>query len=401
MATPPPSPTTNVDLLLPFSMKHKGHLTLSCESNGLRADFQPLLGKPKGKFSIFFPIATYLDYSRNNFSSSIPNEIEDFLNKTLFFSLSSNNLHGPIPISICNATVLRLLDLSNNSLSGMIPKCLIAGSLGALNLRRNNFTGNLSNSIFTEDCLLESLDLSGNQIECQLPKSLIHCTGLQTLNLINNHITDSFPCFLKNLSTLRVLVLQSNKFYEHIGCSEANETWPTLQIIEVAANNFNGEIPATYLTTWQTMMDRKDGVSVLGFTQVHGAYPSVSIQNAVTVTSKGLKINLLKIISIFTLIDFSCNNFSGQVPKEIGDFESLYVLNLFKNVFTGESSLSLGNIRNLEFLDLSHNKLSRKIPPQLANLSFLSFMNLSNNQLVRRKTNWHSILNIFKYLLYW
>lgn len=75
--------------------------------------------------------------------SSVPSNIgyvltcpvSDFLGSTLFLSLSSKNLHGLIPVSICNANELIILDLLNNSLSGRIPQCLGAMS----NLRVTQF----------------------------------------------------------------------------------------------------------------------------------------------------------------------------------------------------------------------------------------------------------------------
>ncbi|CAB4284816.1 unnamed protein product [Prunus armeniaca] len=105
---------------------------------------------------------------------------------------------------------------------------------------------------------------------------------------------------------------------------------------------------------------------------------------SVTVISKGVEMELVKILSIYTLIDFSSNNFSGPVPKEIGEFKSLLVLNLSRNAFTGEIPSSFSNMSVLESLDLSQNKLSGHIPPKLAELTFLSFLDLSYNQLAAR-----------------
>ncbi|CAL8997619.1 unnamed protein product [Prunus brigantina] len=350
----------------------------------------------QGQIPLFRSSATYLDYSRNNFSSSIPADIGNFLPSTVFFSLSSNNLHGIIPPSICNASGLLVLDLSNNSLSGMIPECLTR--LSVLNLRRNNLTGPIPDK-FNEFCGLQTLDpsrglqtldLSRNQIQGQFPKSLVNCTRLEVVNLGNNQITDTFPCLLKNISTLRVLVLRSNKFYGHIGCPEDNGSWPMLQIIDLANNNLSGEIAGTSLTTWKAMMVDKDGSPVdFQFSYQLKEKSSVSVTgdsygDAVTITSKGSEMDLVKIRTFFTLIDFSCNEFNGSIPEEMGEFKSLYVLNLSCNAFTGEIPSSFGNMRVLESLDLSKNNLSGQIPPQLANLTFLSFLNLSNNQLFGR-----------------
>ncbi|XP_050142666.1 receptor-like protein 7 isoform X2 [Malus sylvestris] len=316
----------------------------------------------KGPISIVPPYAHYLDYSNNHFSSSIP-------------------------ISICNASDLLTLDLSNNTLSGEIPQCLAAMStLRILNVRKNNIAGTIT---IPEKCdSLETLDLSQNQIRGQLPKSLAMCRRLRFLNLEENQITDTFPCLLKNVSTLSVLALRSNNFYGGIGCPvvKTNGTWPVLQIIDLAYNNFNGEVPGFSLTSWQAMKDNKDigfpsTVSVFQGENLHGGGGEFFYEHAITITSKGLKSDLAKILTILTLIDFSCNNFSGPIPKEMGDLKSLYLLNLSSNAFTGEIPSSFGNMRQLESLDLSQNKLSGQIPQQLAKLNFLAFLNLSNNQL--------------------
>ncbi|XP_028957107.1 receptor-like protein 33 isoform X1 [Malus domestica] len=376
----------------------------------------------KGPISFVPPNVDYLVYSDNHFSSSIP-------------------------LSICNASGLIVLDLSNNSLSGEIPQCLAAMStLMTLNVRKNNITGMISNLEFPES--LEALDLSQNQIEGPFPKSLARCTSLIFLNLAENQITDTFPCLLKNISTLIVLALRSNNFYGGIGCPavKTNATWPVLQILDLAYNNFNGEVPGFSLTTWQAMKDSRDvgfpstvrasripykrreysyqhsrfpyngrgysskrssipyersGYSSK-YSRIRSEYsctcakdtspddktvvitygPAISYEPGITITSKGLKTDLAKILSVLTLIDFSCNNFSGSIPKEMGALKSLYFLNLSSNAFTGEIPSSFGNMRQLESLDLSQNKLSGQIPQQLANLSFLAVLNLSNNQLV-------------------
>ncbi|CAB4315241.1 unnamed protein product [Prunus armeniaca] len=339
----------------------------------------------QGQIPLFSQFALYLDYSRNNFNSSIRTDIGDFLSYTTFFSLSSNKFHGSIPGSICNAQNLQVLDVSNNSLSGLIPECLtaVSGTLAVLNLRRNNLSGTVPDK-FPEHCSLKTLDLNGNQIGGQFPKSLANCTMLEVLNLGNNQIEDTFPCMLTSISTLRVLVLRSNKFYEHTGCLNTNETWPMLQIVDIAHNNFSGEIPGRCLTTWQAMMGDEDDaqsklkhlrLKILKFTEVY-------YQDTVTVTNKGLDMELVKILTVFTSIDISHNKFSGSIPEEVGELKLLHGLNLSSNALTGAIPTSLSNLRQLESIDLSNNKLGGEIPAEFAELTFLSFLNLSNNQLV-------------------
>ncbi|XP_020423151.1 receptor like protein 30 isoform X2 [Prunus persica] len=330
-----------------WSFSHLYYLNLSC--NSLVTLEAPLYNSSvsivdlhsnqlQGQIPTFIPFGYQLDYSGNHFNS-IPSDIGYFFTSTMFFSLSSNNLHGLIPASICNATsFLMSLDLSNNFLSGIIPPCLTAmRGLRVLNLARNNLTGTISNFQVTEYSLLEILKLDGNQLGGQFPKSLGNCIQLQVLNLGNNRITDTFPCLLKNMSTLRVLVLRSNNFYGGIGCPNTYGTWPVLQIIHLAHNNFTGEIPGIFLTTWQVMMAPEDGpLSIVKFqldTIIAGKSMLIdySFNDRITVTSKGLEMDLV-----------------------------------------------------LESLDLSQNKLGGEIPQQLAKLTFLSFLNISYNQLVGR-----------------
>ena len=92
-------------------------------------------------------------------------------------------------------------------------------------------------------------------------------------------------------------------------------------------------------------------------------------------------IELVKIQSLFTTIDFSNNNFKGEIPKAIGELWSLKGLNFSHNNLTGHMPPSLGKLTNLEWLDLSSNKLIGEIPIQLSNLTSLEVLNLSENHL--------------------
>ncbi|XP_042942929.1 receptor-like protein 6 [Carya illinoinensis] len=332
----------------------------------------------QGPLPVFTINAFVLDFSRNNFSS-IPANIGNILGNIDFLYLSSNKFNRSIPASLCNILELRVLDMSYNSLSGIIPHCLFEMvNVAVLNLEGNNLSGKISDTC-PGNCSLHTLTLNGNQLEGGLPKSLDNCQSLQVLDLGNNHIQDIFPCYLKNISSLRVLVLRSNKFYGSIGCPGLEATWPMLQIIDLASNNFSGNLPSNSLAKWKAMMSDGDGAQLkpdhLGF--------QVYYQDTVTITMKGRELKLEKILTIFTSIDFSCNDFQGPIPEELGGLKYLYILNLSHNAFTGQISSTLGKLSNLESLDLSSNKLTGEIPLQLANgLIFLSVLSRSFNQLV-------------------
>ncbi|CAN0927840.1 Receptor-like protein 7 [Linum grandiflorum] len=324
---------------------------------------------------------TYVDYSHNFLNGSIPAEISNYVSLALFFSLSNNSLKGAIPASICNAETLQVLDLSNNNLDGSIPNCLMenVSTLAVLNLRGNKFSGNIPDT-FQESCSLQTLDLSRNQLEGRVPKSLSNCTALEVLDLGNNRISDGFPCLLKSKTNLRVLILRSNQFFGDLGCPHIPGNWKKLQIVDLAFNNFSGHVDSRCLTTWEAMMGDKNGMedhlkfAPFKFTQLY-------YQDSTTVTTKGLQLEFVKILTVFTSIDFSSNNFEGPIPETLGNFRALYVLNFSHNAFNGPIPSALGNLSQLESLDLSNNKLTGQIPKELTDLTFLSALNLSYNHL--------------------
>lgn len=100
---------------------------------------------------------------------------------------------------------------------------------------------------------METIDLRQNHLEGKIPRSLSNCRKLKVLNLGNNKITDTLPYWLKSFSNLHVLVLRFNNFHGNIGCSRVNYTWPALQIIDLASNNFSGILPRNIFLDMEAM----------------------------------------------------------------------------------------------------------------------------------------------------
>ncbi|KAK0584701.1 hypothetical protein LWI29_017397 [Acer saccharum] len=314
----------------PYSIKNLRYLDL--HSNRLQ-----------GKIPLPPLEARVVDYSSNNFTSSIPDEIGNIAFLMQFFSVSNNKLTGVIPESLCNATRLNVLDLSINNLSGRIPTCLIemGENLGVLNVKRNNLYGTIPDR-FPGNCGFQTLSMNSNQLEGLVPKSLANCTKLEVLDLGNNKINDAFPCWLKNVSSLHVLVLRSNKFYGNISCLEYDVSWPMLQIIDLASNNFTGRLPQKGLTTWEAMM-----------------------------------VDEHKAQSQLTHLQFEMQNSYHEIP--LGG--RVTGLNLsFESISGGiENSKGLFGLQHLQSLDLAYNRCNAsQIPSRLANLTNLTYLNLSN-----------------------
>ncbi|XP_027775251.1 receptor-like protein 35 [Solanum pennellii] len=338
--------------------------------------------KLKGDLPIPPYYAIYLDYSSNNFSNSIPLDIGKSLGFASFFSVANNGITGIIPESICNVSYLQVLDFSNNALSGTIPPCLLDNVFGVVNLGNNKLNGVIPDS-FSIGCSLQTLDLSANNLQGRLPKSIVNCKLLEVLNVGNNRLVDHFPCMLRNSNSLRVLVLRSNQFNGNLMCDVTRNSWQNLQIIDIASNNFTGVLNAEFFSNWRGMMVADDYVET-GCNHIQYKFFQVSnwyYQDTVTLTIKGMELELVKILRVFTSIDFSSNRFQGAIPDAIGNLSSLYVLNLSHNALEGPIPKSIGKLQMLESLDLSTNHLSGEIPSELASLTFLAALNLSFNKL--------------------
>lgn len=314
---------------------------------------------------------TSLDLRNNRIQGSIlvpPPSTEVFL-------VSNNKLSGQIPPSICSLSSLQYLSLSDNNLSGTIPPCLgnFSTELITLHLKNNSLKGHIHDT-FADASHLRSLDLNSNKLEGPLPRSLANCNMLEVVNVGNNMISDTFPCWLGSLPELKILVLRSNRFYGPLYNSNITFPFPALQIIDLSHNEFTGFLPTTIFVSIEAMknVDEQGRLEYMG-----GAFYDESI----TVAMKGHDFRLQKILVMFRAMDFSRNRFHGEIPEVLGNFKSLKVLNLSHNSLTGNIPVSFENMTALESLDLSFNKLDGRIPEQLLSVTALALLNLSYNRL--------------------
>ncbi|XP_070054597.1 receptor-like protein 9DC3 [Nicotiana tomentosiformis] len=322
-----------------------------------------------------FENLVYLDLGSNFIQGELPAPPP----RMFLFIVSKNNFTGKLPSPLCRMSTLVILDLSSNSLSGVIPKCLVnmSRSLSVLDLHDNQFHGTVPTK-FGRESTLRSLNLRNNKLEGTLPQTLANCRALEVLDLGENLLNDTFPKWLGTLPRLHVLSLRSNRLHGPITTSRKQVLFSKLKILDLSYNDFSGNFPERFFRNLKAMMisDRTGTPTLyIGEDLYH---------DSVTVSIKGQQIELVRILSIFATIDFSSNKFEGDIPKYIGNLRSLRGLNLSHNRLIGPIPQSFGNLSVLESLDLSSNQLSGKIPQQLATLNFLSVMNLSQNHLIGR-----------------
>lgn len=323
-----------------------------------------------------------LDLRSNRLHGSLPLPPSS----TSSYLISYNNLVGELPVELCNLSSLETLDLSFNNLSGRLPHCLgnMSDSLSLLDLRRNNFNGNIP-SAWRSGCKLRMISISYNQLQGQVPRSLAKCSSLELIDFGNNHILDRFPSWLGNLKDLRILILRSNGFYDVLE-KPKTKGFSNLRIIDLSHNSFTGKLPSMYFEMWDAMkVINSSHMTYMGDSMQPSWYYVFTYYGqydySMILYNKGLELEYRKIPDILTAIDFSYNRFEGEIPDMIGNLQGLYLLNLSNNLLNGHIPSSLQNLKAIECLDLSRNMLSGNIPPELTKLTSLSSFNVSYNQL--------------------
>ncbi|CAL9079760.1 unnamed protein product [Musa textilis] len=355
---------------------------------------------------------------KDMFFDRLPSSLE-------YLDLSYNSLHGSLPASLGNLSMLRSLFLNSNYLNGMLPESIKRlNGLTDLDLYNNSFSlseddlGNLSslkylvisynsiylnksddwippfqlNTLLMEFCqilpmpqfpkwlrtqtTLDELYLSNAGINETIPNWLP--SGLEFLDLSNNMIDGEIPQFL---SKLKYLFLSNNSFSGNLSPRITN-TMPRLQWFDLSMNNMSGEIPFSYC-----QLRNLEGLQLY--------------ENNLS----GVAPNCWKNSSNLLLLDLSSNKLIGGVPDSLCNLQTLESLHLSHNNLSGPIPLCLKSCIELATLDLSHNNFIGNIPtwigesllylktlslrsnafngsiPQLSSLPYLRILDLSNNNL--------------------
>ncbi|KAF8026902.1 hypothetical protein BT93_F3406 [Corymbia citriodora subsp. variegata] len=359
----------------------------SCPSLvSLNLQFNQLTGKiPQELGSL--PKLQQLILSRNNITGSVPSSIGNLSSLEVLF-LTWNNLGGSIPQVLGHLTNLRVLALGVNRLSGTIPSLLLnLSSLAIFRVGDNRIIGTLPTDIGLKLPVLEDFSVYKNQLEGLIPSSISNCTMLEILQLASNKFSGKVHSF-ENLHKLQRLTLFDNQLGSGKSgdlsflCSLTNNT--KLQLLSIPMNKFGGVLPkcignlSTTLAGFATWSN-----------QIRGEIPK-EIGNFVNLELLDMQFNKLSgvIPSNFgnlqnlKYLGLSGNYLGGTIPSSLGNLTKLLTLNLNSNNFHGQIPSQLSNCRSLDWLDLSHNNFSGSIPPQLIGLSSLTIiLNLSHNHL--------------------
>ncbi|KAJ6815515.1 putative LRR receptor-like serine/threonine-protein kinase isoform X1 [Iris pallida] len=371
-----------------------------------------------------------LDLSRNGFSGRIPDGLGD-LAALQYLDLSWNRLEGGVDWGFLTRSAAVHVDLSGNLLESSDPKELkflaeVSETVKYLNLSANKLTGSLIDggemSTFGN---LKVLDLSDNRLSGELP-GFEYVYDLQVLRLAGNAFDGFLPNGLLKGETLVLseLDLSANNLTGHIGLI----TSTTLRLLNLSSNAISGELPLltgsctvldlsnnqlsgnlSVITKWGSDLEYID----LSKNQLMGPIPEVTSQflrlNYLNLSLNSLSGTLPQVLVEYpklTVLDLSSNKFSGPVLVDLLTSPTLQELRLENNLLSGaimfspsspkKSNLQVidisGNRFNgsfpenftslirLQMLDVSANNFSGLLPPAITNLTYLTYLDISLNQ---------------------
>ena len=321
-----------------------------------------------------------LDLSNNTLSGSIPPNIGESNLDLEFLYLSNNQITGNIPKSIGYMSNLQMIDLSRNSLTGSIPSSISNCScLNALNLGQNNLSGAIPNS-FAQLNWLQVLHLNKNMLSGELPLSFQNLSSLEILDLSYNKLSGDIPSWSGTaLSSLIILKLRTNSFSGAGGLLFGLSNLTSLQILDLAENNLSGSIPSTLGDLMAMSGKHNIRQKFTRLAKKVGNEEDYFDLDKLIVKAKGQDLEYDKFLYLVVSIDLSSNNFIGEFPKEITKLHGLIFLNLSRNHINGSIPQDISMLHELQSLDLSCNNIYGIIPSSMSSLTFLSYLDLSNN----------------------
>ncbi|OWM80578.1 receptor-like protein kinase 7 [Punica granatum] len=336
--------------------------------------FSVLRGEDQGERQILLNLTSTLESSNPNLFSSWAN------NKPLCeFSGVTCNVNGSV----------REIDLSNQQLRGLlsIESVCRLQSLEKLALGYNSLRGSVSTEL--RDCVkLQYLDLGNNFFSGPFP-DISSLSGLRYLYLNGSGFSGSFPWVsLRNVSDLVVLSIGDNPFdktpfpKEILGLLNLNWIYMSncsiegeipsaigglknLGSLELSENYLTGAIPPEIVNLDNLWRLELYGNGLTG--KIPVGFGNLTKLEYFDASMNSLEGDLSELRSLENLISLQLfmNNFSGEVPQELGEFKKLTNVSLYQNRLTGTLPQSLGSWAEFIYLDVSENFLTGPIPPDM------------------------------------
>ncbi|WVZ56109.1 hypothetical protein U9M48_006688 [Paspalum notatum var. saurae] len=298
-----------------------------------------------------------LDLSNNLFVGEIPASFASLKNLTLL-NLFRNRLAGEIPEFIGDLPNLEVLQLWENNFTGGIPANLgvAATRLKIVDVSTNKLTGVLPSKLCAGE-RLETFIALGNSLFGGIPDGLAGCPSLTRIRLGENYLNGTIPAKLFTLPNLTQIELHDNLLSGELWL-DAGKVSSSIGELSLFNNRLSGQVPTGIggLVGLQKLL--------LAANRLSGELPP--------------EIGKLQQLS---KADLSGNLISGEVPPAIGRCRLLTFLDVSSNKLSGRIPPELAGLRILNYLNVSHNELEGEIPPAIAGMQSLTAVDFSYNNL--------------------
>ncbi|XP_058075932.1 receptor-like protein EIX1 [Magnolia sinica] len=311
--------------------------------------------------------------------AAIPDWLHELKNLK-HLSLQDCMLTGPIPAAhLGGLSSLEELDLSGNQLNGNIPAALGGlSSLLYLSLHGNQLNGNIPAALGGLSSLLY-LSLRGNQLNGTIPTTLGQLSNLSGLDLSYNSLTGNVSeSVFENLKKLRYLFLSSNSLV-----FDPHSDWaPPFQLhrIDLGSCHLGPRFPL-WLRAQKYVEDL-----CLSNTTISGIIPTWFWDLTPQLLFLSLSNNQIfgQLPSPLKMhaqacIDLSLNHFNGPIPCILNGAR---VLDLSNNQFSGPIPPNFtSTMQYLEFFSAKGNQISGMIPSSIEGMNSLTVLDLSRNNI--------------------
>ncbi|KAL5835454.1 hypothetical protein ACOSQ4_014951 [Xanthoceras sorbifolium] len=345
-----------------------------------------------------------IDFAFNRLSGNIPDDMCSIpsslgqCKELLRISLDNNKLTGIIPRNIGNLSLLQELYLDTSDLKGNIyflyylqdsipPEIGNLHNLKILNLHNNSLTGIIPSIIFNIS-KLESIGLYMNRFSGPLPSTIgLRLSNLKELILWDNELNGIIPGSISNASELTILELSSDSFSGPIPTALGHLR--NLQRFNLASNQLTRESSTQELTFLSSLTNCNFLTRlVLNNNPLNGTLP-VSIGNLSALESflvasckiKGSIPYEVVGVSNLTTLRLTNNDLTGLIPTAVGKMRKLQVLSFEGNRLQGSIPIEVCHLRNLGELYLGGKKLFGPIPACLGDVTSLRVLYLNSNNL--------------------
>nr|KJB75098.1 hypothetical protein B456_012G024000 [Gossypium raimondii] len=220
-------------------------LTLDFAANHLSGEIPPWMGERLSKLII-------ISFQSNRFHGHVPKQICG-LSSLQILDLSHNNLSGNIPSCINNLTAMISRKISCSKISYNTSKGCFFDNM-ALMVKGTML--DYSNTLG----LIKLVDLSDNNLSGEIPEEMTMLTGLLSLNLSKNHLAGKIPSNIGAIKTLECVDLSENNLSgtqlqsfsasSFLGTKLYGPPLPTPKTLVPASNIVGGQVDSRKQVDW-------------------------------------------------------------------------------------------------------------------------------------------------------